>query len=85
LAPYVLWPRRLRCASPVRPAVASIVRGPDVATVKLAAIGAYASQWPCFHSTLEAWREALEGYARRLSEDGVIERVWRMRVDAPHS
>ena len=84
-APYVFWPRRLRCASPVRPAVASIVRGPDVAAVKLAAIDAYASQWPCFHSTLEAWREALEGYARRLSEDGVIERVWRVRVEAPHS
>jgi hypothetical protein len=77
-APYVIWPRRLRCARPLRPAAATVVRGPDVATVKLLAIGAYPSQWPCFHLTLDAWREALEGYARKLSEDGVVERVWRV-------
>lgn len=77
-APYVLWPRRLRCARPIRTAVPSIVRGPEVAGAKLKAIGAYASQWPCFHTTLDAWRGALEGYARKLSEDGVVERVWRV-------
>jgi LmbE family N-acetylglucosaminyl deacetylase len=77
-APYVLWPRRLRCARPVRSAATSIVRGADVAAVKLAAIGAYTSQWPCFHTTLDAWREALQTYAHKLSEDGVVERVWRV-------
>jgi hypothetical protein len=82
-APYLFRPRRLRSIRPVRAAVASLVRGDDVAGVKLAAIAAYESQWQFFQHTLGDWREALEGYAQLLHEEGVIERVWRVvQIDA---
>ena len=79
------WMRRLRNASPSRLAAASIVRGPNVAEVKLAAIAVYGSQWPAIHPTLDAWRDALEAYARRLREPAVIERVWRLLPAQPRA
>jgi hypothetical protein len=78
LAPYLLRPRRVRSLRPPRAAAASLVRGSDVGSVKLAAIGAYGSQWPYFHYTLEDWREALERYGRLLRDEGTVERVWRV-------
>jgi LmbE family N-acetylglucosaminyl deacetylase len=78
LGPFVLMPRRLRRLRPVRAAAASLVRGNDVARVKLSAIGVYESQWHYFHYTLEDWRDALERYALLLREEGVVERVWRV-------
>jgi LmbE family N-acetylglucosaminyl deacetylase len=76
VAPYLFSSRT--CRRDLRPAAASIVRGPEVVTQKLAAIGAYPSQWPGFRPTLDEWRDALEAYARDLGEDGVVERVWSL-------
>ena len=36
----------------------------------------YASQWPLFYRTMEAWRAALECYGRSCGARGVVERSW---------
>ena len=76
--PSLLRPGSMRAHGEPRRAAPFIVRGPEVAAVKLAAIGVYASQWPGFRRTLDGWREALERYARALGEDGMVERAWRV-------
>ena len=55
------------------------VRRPVAAATerKLAAIDAYASQWPLFYASLAAFRAALAEHSRRLGSPFVVERTWQ--------
>jgi hypothetical protein len=50
----------------------------DANDAKLAAIAEYATQWPLFHPSIDAWRAALAEHAARMGETGATERRWRI-------
>ncbi|HEX2571031.1 MAG TPA: PIG-L family deacetylase [Polyangia bacterium] len=55
----------------------------DYLDAKLAAIGAYCTQWPLFYASLAEWRQAFLDYAKTLGARAALERRWHCSAASP--